>query len=203
MNSLFQDKHLTLFQNKPAKYNLSTYFIYPILDIHSYYSNNIYDTYLFNSQKDFKEEVLFIVYKFLEVDVVDGLVNNFNYESLKKYLLDNKNYFTDYRIKDFNKEETENIKDEYVCFVFKIPSDYRQDYYNFLNGEYSKMSMKMKEKITDNGHKDWNDIKDILLKSSKRRAWLEDMLNVEIPKQAELCGKYSKELETFSYKDLL
>ena len=42
MINLSINKYQTLFENKVPNYNLSTYFIYPLLDIPSYYSSFFY-----------------------------------------------------------------------------------------------------------------------------------------------------------------
>lgn len=205
-NSLFKEKHLTLFETKIPIYNLSTYFLYPLLDIPRYYSSFLMDTYLFsfNFSNYKNKKIIFLLYKFLEIDNKDGIENNYNYTQLDEFLIKNDNFFSSYNLRDFYSEELKDIKNEYFCYIFNIPNIYKNDYDCFLKGEYSKYSLSAKEKITDKyNYSVWSDICKIVKKDKQRRIWLENYLDADIPHNAELGSLYEDEKETLTINKII
>lgn len=205
-NKLFKERHLTLFETKVPNFNLSTYFLYPLLDIPRYYSSFLMDTYLFsfNFTNYKNKKVIFLLYKFLELDTKDGIESNYHFTQLNEFLTKNDNYFSDYNLRDFYPEELKNNKNEYFCYIFNIPDIYKNDYDCFLRGEYSKYSLSAKEKVTNKyNYSEWSDICKIVKKDKQRRIWLENYLDVDIASNVELCSLYEENQETLTIDKLI
>ena len=206
MINLSSNKYQTLFEYKDAKFNLSTYFVYPLLDIASYYTKYLEETYLFNDDIESTKPLISLLYKFPQSDCEDGLLENHNFTTLKEYLIKNPNFYCDYIYSFIYKDNPiiQLIKDEYVCFVFKIPVIFQNDYDCFIEGKYSKLSLKAKEKITNKYDKNkWEDLCNIVTKDPKRKRWLEDYLNIVLDQNAELAPLFDKELETLTVNKLI
>jgi len=206
MIKLSSNKCQTLFENKIPIFNISTYFVYPLLDIPSYYSSFLKDTYLysFNFPNYKNKKVIFLLYKFLEIDSKNGLEENYHYLQLNDFLNKNDNFFSNYNLKDYYSEELKNIKDDYICYIFNIPNKFKNDYDCFLKGEYSKFSLSAKERITEKyNYSLWGDICKIFKKDKNRKIWLEDYLDVNLPDGAELGALYEEDKETLTINKII
>lgn len=87
---------------------------------------------------------------------------------------------------------------EYVLFIFKVPKENLEDYTHFRKGAYSKMSDKYKSDILNfHSMSHRSEIGTILYKDPKRRAQMEELLNVKLPLDAELFSIPTLDIETF------
>lgn len=113
--------------------------------------------------------------------------NQAEYKILLETLLVNPYYLTRY-----------NCSDMLEMFVFKVPSSYEQDYSLFLKGRYSQMSQRIKDLIL--GRLTSGDNYDIFYRTESRRKYLEEFLDVTIPKGVELFDPPNLEEEIYNYK---
>lgn len=171
------------------KKNKSTTYFLPLFD--SYfrikYFNLLQNTYFFYD--DIKEDIFCILYKF------DGRVVG-SYQS--------RDGFTVYeqRIRESKLYMSEEDFGEYVLYVFKLPDELIETKHTLLEGKYSKLSDKQKEKIVHfiyekYGNGPATQVSNILYKSAELRERLEEILNHTIPKDAELSSIIEAEEETF------
>ena len=88
---------------------------------------------------------------------------------------------------------------EYVIFIFKIPSTQEKNYNCIINGKYSKVDILYKNKILEfHNFTTEGDLAQILFKSKNRKKRLEQQLEIELPKHAELHSIMDLEAETFN-----
>jgi hypothetical protein len=91
-------------------------------------------------------------------------------------------------------------------FIIKVPSKWYNDYLLFINGKYSEMSQEYKNlaiKFFNAGgyRAHATEINCILTKSEERRQYLEEVLNSNIKKGAEVASILDWETETYGDKN--
>lgn len=111
--------------------NKSYVYLLPMLNKHlpiMKFFKNLKNTYIF--PKNGKEQIIYLTYKYPKT----------NLERFLKYedTLFNSEYF---------EEVIEN--EDYTTYVFKIPSEYSNDYNCFIEGKYSKINYKTQEEILE------------------------------------------------------
>lgn len=86
-----------------------------------------------------------------------------------------------------------------VMFVFDIPSEYEDDYTQYLKGGYSRLTTGYKQRIlTFHGLQRNSEIGQILYKDDRRRERLSFKLGVRLHENAELLSIINFEDETFN-----
>tara|TARA_B110000003_G_C16519443_1_gene484382 strand:+ start:96 stop:851 length:756 start_codon:yes stop_codon:yes gene_type:complete len=86
-----------------------------------------------------------------------------------------------------------------VMFVFDIPTEYEEDYTQYLRGGYSKLTTGYKQEVLNfHGLTRHSEIGQILYKDSKRRERLSFKLGVKLHENAELLSIINFEDETFN-----
>lgn len=86
-----------------------------------------------------------------------------------------------------------------VMFVFDIPTEYEDDYTEFLKGGYSRLSHNYKKRILDFHGLDRNsEIAQILYRDERRRQRLNFKLGIKLNDNAELLSIINFEDETFN-----
>lgn len=149
--------------------NRATIYLLPMLSASEYdvYLDNIINVYIGDNRIPDLNEHIFIAYNNL---------NSVRFNNLKTYLKNNNNYVLDYEI------------DDKLIFVFRIPTNYRKDYFYFIKGQYSKFSDNYKKHIINFFNlRDSDSICGVLYKRESRFKELEDFLDVKIPRNLE-CG---------------
>ena len=103
-----------------------------------------------------------------------------------------------------NIQKMPSFMTHYTCsentemLVFKVPESYVEDYSLFLKGRYSKVSPRLKDLILGKRASGYN--YDIFYLTESRRKFLEDNLDVSIPKGVELFDPPNLEEEIYNYK---
>lgn len=86
----------------------------------------------------------------------------------------------------------------HVMFKFDIPEEWQEDVDLILKGKYSRISVKLKEKILKfHGSSETRPLGQILSKSPVRRKQLEKELGTSIPKNLDLLDPFKTEEEIF------
>tara|TARA_X000001382_G_scaffold36121_1_gene23738 strand:+ start:4300 stop:5037 length:738 start_codon:yes stop_codon:yes gene_type:complete len=94
--------------------------------------------------------------------------------------------------------------DEYVLYLFDVPSGQKQNYKKFINGKYSELSTKYKTQLLKfHGMNIDSQIGQILFKSEKRKHRLETMLGCILSDEAELYSIINPKKELFNPKNYL
>lgn len=166
----------------------NTYFL-PLFD--SYFRikhfNLLQNTYLFYD--DIGEDVFCLLYKF------DGRVTG-SYQR--------RSGFTIYEQTIRNSELylSEEDHDEYVLYVFKIPDELIEAKHLLLDGKYSQLTEKQKQKIVGfiyhkYGNVPATQVNDILYKSAELKERLEEILKHKLSDNAELSSIINYEEEIF------
>ena len=94
--------------------------------------------------------------------------------------------------------------DEYVLYLFDVPSGQKQNYKKFINGKYSELSTKYKTQLLKfHGMNIDSQIGQILFKSEKRKHRLETMLGCILDDEAELYSIIDPKKELFNPKNYL
>lgn len=177
------------------KETLSSYFLYPGLNLSELYSPHLFNTYVFNEDcKELVDPHLHIVFKFNgRFNARDGSAINHPYLSLENLLRKHQYYVADYDVRD----------GEYVVFIMTYPPIFIDDYNRFIEGSYSKFSDELKFIITGTD-KTSNNYK-ILNKSEELREYWNKKMNVPgskasvfIPQGGEVWTRPSRKEETFS-----
>lgn len=76
-------------------------------------------------------------------------------------------------------------------YIFSIPTDFVDDIYSIISGNYSKITNDSKERILKfNDAKQDGDLEQILYRDLKRKVKIEHDLGCELPKDAELYSKF-------------
>lgn len=164
---------------------LSRLFIYPMLKLPHSFDYFVHSTYI--NHEDFGgllDPHIYIIMKFR----LDGA--NINFEDLERIIQDHIDYVTQY---DIN-------KGSYICFVFKIPEIYINDYLIFIDGKYSLLSKDYQQYLSGNNttsiyYKVFN--KD----SELRKSW-EDKIGEKLDKNAEVLSKPDLLKELFTLDKL-
>lgn len=98
-------------------------------------------------------------------------------------------------------KETFDPSPHFVMFVFDIPSNYQEDYVNFINGKYSKFSPTFKSKIMEfHSFNIYGEMAQVLFQDEKRRLRLQEELKAEIAPGSELLSIIDPKQETFNPK---
>tara|TARA_R110002051_G_scaffold60601_1_gene111151 strand:+ start:2785 stop:3531 length:747 start_codon:yes stop_codon:yes gene_type:complete len=83
--------------------------------------------------------------------------------------------------------QTEDPTKSTVLYLFSIPKRYKEDFNKFLKGKYSEMSENYKYKILSfHGVSEESSIGQILFKDPSRKIELEELLDLNLPENAEL-----------------
>jgi len=94
--------------------------------------------------------------------------------------------------------KTEDPTKSTVLYLFKVPRRYQKDFDKFLEGKYSEMTENYKYKIMNfHGVDDESSIGQILFKDPYRKEELENLLDMELPKDAELYSIPNMEQEIY------
>jgi len=90
----------------------------------------------------------------------------------------------------------------YVMFTFKVPEEHLADYNHFVNGKYSKMDPRYKNKILSfHEFGQHGELAQILYKTNERKLRLEKQLGVKLSDDAELHSIIDIDKETFDPSD--
>ena len=93
----------------------------------------------------------------------------------------------------------EDIDDDYILFIFDVPTHHVKNFKLFKEGKYSKLNRTYKLKILDyHGLNVDNAIGQILFKTSKRKKHLEKKIGMYLPDDAELYSIPEKHEEHFN-----
>jgi len=104
------------------------------------------------------------------------------------------------RLKSFLKAYETN---EYVIFIFNIPTGYKEEYKKFINGKYSKFLLDYKLQILEFHDQEIEDtLGQILFKSEKRRTLMEKTLDANISEDSELYSIPEMKDEIFNLKSI-
>ena len=168
-----KNKLLILYSTNPTK---TTIFLLPIL------GGNLrqfeYDSYFVNAYLDVSYKFICLMYRFINTDV---------YKRFEHGIM------TDPRCVSHMEHGT-----DHVVFFFKIPSSYDEDVQRFIRGEYSKLSDLLRECIIDfNYYEDSIYIFNILDQSEALRRNMEIVLDVKLPKDAEVASKPDLNIEIY------
>ena len=83
--------------------------------------------------------------------------------------------------------KTEDPTKSTVLYLFEVPKYYQEDFNKFLEGRYSEMTEDYKLKILDFHGVDFDSsIGHILFKDEARKQELEELLDIDLPEDAEL-----------------
>jgi hypothetical protein len=126
----------------------------------------LWNTFFVNAHLN-KDKTLTLVYR----DINDPLLNRFRstIESFAIFI------------------SGEEINDQFIAYTLKVRHKYKQIVEFFLKGKYSKFPIEYKLKILEFHEKDMDDlVGQVLFKSKKRKAYLEDLLGCEIDKEIDL-----------------
>lgn len=159
------------------KFNKSTPYLVPMLfgevEIDK---SNLENSYLFYGDYMTSEPLLYLLFKY-----------NDSFAKYEKEYIQSKLYVDQY-----------DPDEGHVVVCFKIPDKHNVDYYNFLEGNYSKFTKKLKDKIK----KFWalnnnSRVYQVLYKSDDLRQQMGKQLGCTIPASNELSSKPETKLETF------
>lgn len=171
-------------ERKPI-FNKSTTFVRSMLGYSPLFFGNMY----YNTYITANPDKMFVTFLKLGKDAGENDVDRYTkqYPYIFKTL---REHF------DYVKEES---TDKFDIFIFNIPSNYREDFYLFLEGAYSKMSIFYKEEllalhspIPDAYEK----IKGILYPAVHHKEYLAKKLDVDIDMIKEIFSRidYSEEM---------
>lgn len=166
------------------KYNISTWFIYPMYGFPTELDDYLLNTYIYNNEYDGLIEHLHVV---LSIPNTIDMNNNKNYRYnyLVNTIKTNPHFFEYYS----NKTNEE-------CYIFEIPDSFNDDYYKVLRGEYSKISDKLKNLIKTRFN--FSSIHGILNKSPEFKAQIEKLVGTSVTDDAELWSIINDEKETLN-----
>ncbi len=155
------------------------------------YSTDYLLPIFFKSKKELTDK--FIDSYILDVDDV-----KWNNKDALLYVLFDEKPFEDNRI-EYEYKVTDNIGHMYV---YKIPEYHVQDYCHFLNSDYSKFTLSLKDSIREfHGNNSWK--YKVVIKHPERRAWLENTIGQPLPSDAELLSAIDINNETFNKNALI
>jgi hypothetical protein len=166
--------------------NVSTMFLTPMLGLVK--DDYLFDTYLMNTYARISEEIgkshnecIYLLYKFSSSDVFLQFEKRIKKHPLFVSILD-----PTYR---------------HIIIVMKIPTVYKNDMYNILNGKYSKITSKYQNRIIKFHKHDISNSPfiDIFNKSIKRRIKLSKKIGHNISEKSELYDKPNLKNETLWY----
>lgn len=145
------------------KFNLSSYFLLPIILRQGYLYKGFINSYVYNSNLDLDDNT-----QYLTITVLNENIN------LTKHP----------RYEDHYK------KDDIWVYVFNI-NDYKKDVELFLQGKYSKFSEDLKELLCYNQPIVpimMSNIYKILYRTQEKKLEIEELIGQELPEDAELCS---------------
>lgn len=161
--------------SKPKrKYNLSAYFLLPIiLDLGSRYKGLV-NTYIYNTSTELTNDANHLYVELHHFDI-----------NLSKH----KSYVSDV--------ETNN---KTYLYTFDI-SKYRHDVELFIQGKYSKMSQDLKDLLCRNSGvrpEMLSDIYKILYRTEDRKKYIEDLVGEKLMDDEEVCSSPDIDSEIFN-----
>lgn len=167
------DKSILLFSSLPTKVSK---FLIPLLNkskrdlrMYSYFVN----AYL---NKDLTH--LLLIYRFTGTDV---------YKEFESEIMNDPLFINHFEYDNFH-----------VVYKFKIPDEFENDIYNFINGKYSSFSKKLKRLIQNfYGKEESSNIMSIVNRTKERRKKLEELIGEDLPEDTELESKPILKLEIY------
>lgn len=156
------------------KYNISTWFVYPLLGLPSKTDDYLNNTYLYSEELEGLAEHLHIVL----CSPDDHILNQ---------LRSNEHYFMEF----------ETNKD--ICVVMEIPDKFTDDYNKIVKGEYSKISNQAKKMILVRFP--YKTLNGILSKTDEQKEAIKSKIGEEhIDDSAELWSKIDEEKEILTFE---
>ena len=154
------------------KYNISTWFLYPLYGLPTEVDNYLLNTYLYSSEYEGLAEHLHILLKQPNTISITGVINS-RYDYVVNTILSHANYFDSYKYS--NDEE---------CLVLEIPEKFTDDYYKVISGKYSELSATAKDLIKTRFN--YMSIHNILNKSQELKKQIETIVGTELPEGSEV-----------------
>lgn len=175
-------------------------YIYPMIEDVVNYEKNLIGCYIGDENKPQYNNHIFLRYTF------DGSLSS-AYAQFEENIQQCPLLEDFYDIKD-------NIKNNTVMFVFKVPEEYQDDYNLFLESKYSKMSKDYKNKIIKcHAHRNKNNrkiLEGVLFKTKLYQLELEEKIGEKLSPDMEFSSKWEKSKEifpkikkTYSYDELI
>ena len=173
-------KNITYYNLKIAKRNKSSIFILPML-------GGTKRLWFYNQ---------------LFINAFIGIKNKIENKIILLYRKSNDILFKKFKnaLKQFRSfRSMEDVDDNYILFIFDIPTHHIKNFKLFKEGKYSKLNRTYKLKILDyHGLNVDNAIGQILFKTSKRKRHLEKKIGMYLPDDAELYSIPEKHEEHFN-----
>ncbi len=113
-------------------------------------------------------------------------------------------------VEDYEEEYTQldtfyqfyELEDDTYMFVYNISDRFLEDYTNFCNGKYSKMSDKAKDlicKFSDRRPIMKSQVYKVLFKTNEQRQYIEELVGEKLPKDAEVASIPDMDKEVYKY----
>lgn len=166
--------------------NKSFTYIYPMIKDIVNYENNLLGCYIKDLNRPEYDNHIFLRYKF------EGFAKSL-YSKFEDKIADCELLETFYDV-PIDGGDT-------VMFVFKVPEEYQEDYNNFLQSKYSKLSDNYKKKIISyhgaTNSKNAAFLESILYKHPERRKLVEERIGRKLRDDNELSEKWLSSKEFF------
>lgn len=159
-----------------SEYNLTTRMVMPLLgwDL-AIFKPYIHNAYMRHKEIDrFRTGHVFVLLRWSSAD---------RYNKLIDVITDSKFHVSNY---DLDTEGT------YVMHVFRIPEQMKKDYDLIMEGQYSKIS-KFALNLILQSNKAGDEVDHILRRDDELRQKIEDELDIDLPKTAEVYSRFDDE----------
>jgi hypothetical protein len=176
---MLEVRRRTLESEVKLGYNDSTVFVLPMLGKSWFwFGKYVINAYIGDAEKPQYKEHIFLHLRFEDSE---------NFRRMEGLLREHPNFIEDY-----------DPDIESVMFIFTVPDEHIKDLELFKKGKYSELSVKLKNAIV--GRQTWGTNFEILTRSPKLRAQIEERIGAELPEGAELYHIPEPENEIFRYK---
>lgn len=167
------EKSILLFSSLPTKVSK---FLIPLLGkskndlrIYSYYVNAFLDRTMNH---------LLLLYRFTGTDI---------YKEFESKMMSDPLFVSHFEYDNYH-----------VMYKFRIPDEFEDDIYNFINGKYSSFSKRLKNLIQKfYGSEERSNIMSIINKTKERRKKLEELIGEELSEDMELESKPELKIEIY------